>query len=251
MVCLIPHNKTMYCFMKRKSKDIVAERLDYLMKSHPNLGTQMKLAKKTGIGQTTIGRIRRGEVNATAENLRAIATAFDVPVGFFFDDEPYMSSLGEANWSSDRLPGGAPSRPPGKEGQLPLISWVQAGNWNETVDNFHPGDADEWIYCPFKHSENAFVLKVVGQSMYNPGGDRSYNDGDYIAVDPQREPVNGSMVVVRMDDEHTATFKQLLVEPNGDKMLMALNPAWPNRIMRVGNNATICGVVIGKWTDET
>lgn len=249
MAFMMFHNSAMYCFMKRKSKDIVAERLDYLMNSYPHLGTQMKLAKKTGIGQTTIGRIRRGEVNATAENLRAIATAFDVPVGFFFDDEPYMSSIGEANWASTRQP--SPSgRPPNRDGQLPLISWVQAGSWNDTVDNFHPGDADEWIYCPFKHSENAFVLKVVGKSMYNPGAERSYNDGDYIAVDPARGAVNGSMVVVRLDDDHTATFKQLLVEPDGEMMLMALNPAWPNRIMKISSKATICGVVIGKWTDE-
>ena len=73
--------------MKRKSKEIVAEQLDLLMKQNPHLGTQMKLANKTGIGQTTIGRIRRGEVNATAENLRAIADAFDVPVGFLYGEE--------------------------------------------------------------------------------------------------------------------------------------------------------------------
>lgn len=239
MVCLTTHNKLMYCFMKKKSKDIVAERLDYLMKSNPRLGTQMKLAKKTGIGQTTIGRIRRGEVNATAENLRTIASAFDVPVGFFFDDDA-------VGW-----PDGIPGRPPSREGQLPLISWVQAGNWNETIDNFHPGDADQWIYCPFRHTENAFILRVVGKSMYNPIGERSYNDGDYIVVDPGRQAINGSMVVVRLDNEHTATFKQLLVEPNGEMMLMALNPAWPNRIIKVEHNVVICGVVIGKWTDET
>ena len=225
--------------MKKKSKDIVAERLDYLMKSNPQLGTQMKLAKKTGIGQTTIGRIRRGEVNATAENLRTIASAFDVPVGFFFDDDA-------AGW-----PDGIPGRSPSREGQLPLISWVQAGNWNETIDNFYPGDADRWIYCPFRHTENAFVLRVVGKSMYNPVGERSYNDGDYIVADPGRQAANGSMVVVRLNNEHTAVFRQLLIEPNGEMMLMALNPAWPNRIIKVEHNIAICGVVIGKWTDET
>ena len=73
--------------MKKKSREIVAEQLDMLMKQNPHLGTQMKLAQKTGIGQTTIGRIRRGEVNATAENIRAIADAFDVSVGFLYGEE--------------------------------------------------------------------------------------------------------------------------------------------------------------------
>ena len=244
--------------MKRKSKEIVAERLDQLMKQTPHLGTQMKLANKTGIGQTTIGRIRRGEVNATAENLRAIADAFDVPVGYLYGEETVHGIRVDMDI---RQPSPAPKRtmgttrgyfgpPPDKIGQLPLISWVQAGNWTEAIDNFAPGDAEEWIPCPFKHSQHAFVLKVVGKSMYNPGNDKSFNDGDYIAVDPCREARNVSMVVVRLDDDHTATFKQLLVEPNGERMLMALNPSWPNRIIHIHASATICGVVIGKWTAE-
>ncbi|EEO27839.1 LexA family protein [Oxalobacter paraformigenes] len=240
---------------KRKTKEIVAEQLDLLMKQNPHLGTQMKLAKKTGIGQTTIGRIRRGEVNATAENLRAIADAFSVTVGFLYGEETihgiHMDADGpaEAPLPPEVKPGYS-GPPPDKVGQLPLISWVRAGNWSETIDNFAPGDAEEWIPCPFKHSRHAFILQVVGKSMYNPGGERSYNDGDYIAVDPCREAQNGSLVVVRLDDDNTATFKQLLIEPNGERMLMALNPSWPNRIMHVNANATICGVVIGKWTKE-
>ncbi len=240
---------------KRKSKEIVAEQLDLLMKQNPHLGTQMKLANKTGIGQTTIGRIRRGEVNATAENLRAIADAFGVPVGFLYGEESINGvRLDLDGPAQEPLPPGIKpgycGPPPDKVGQLPLISWVRAGNWSETIDNFAPGDAEEWIPCPFKHSRHAFILRVVGKSMYNPGGDRSFNDGDYIAVDPCREARNGSLVVVRLDDDHTATFKQLVVEPNGERMLMALNPSWPNRIMHVTANATICGVVIGKWSEE-
>ena len=241
--------------MKKKSREIVAEQLDMLMKQNPHLGTQMKLAKKTGIGQTTIGRIRRGEVNATAENIRAIADAFDVSVGFLYGEENIDGIRPDLDNPAPRPP--RPGSDTGHDGEndirigkLPLISWVRAGNWSETINNFATGDAEEWIPCPFKHSENAFILRVVGKSMYNPGGERSYNDGDYIAVDPGREARNGSMVVVRLDDDHTATFKQLLIEPNGERMLMALNPSWPDRIIRVNKNATICGVVIGKWTAE-
>lgn len=85
--------------------------------------------------------------------------------------------------------------------------------------------------------------------MFAPTGKHSYSDGDIIFVDPEREAINGSRVVVRLDDSKEATFKQLVIE--GDKKyLMALNPSWPDRIIEVKGNATICGVVIGKWTDE-
>jgi len=37
----------------------------------------------------------------------------------------------------------------------------------------------------------------------------------------------------------------------GDKKyLKALNPAWPEKIIEINGNATLCGVVFGKWTDE-
>lgn len=135
-------------------------------------------------------------------------------------------------------------------GLLPLISDVQAGNWSDIVDNFQPGDAEDWVPCPFKHGANAFILRVAGYSMHNPGGDKSYAPGDFIAVDPQIEPQNRRMVVAKIDHEERATFKQLIIEPDGTHMLMALNPAWPQRIMPMPPGSRIVGVVIGKWTPE-
>lgn len=68
----------------------------------------------------------------------------------------------------------------------------------------------------------AFCLRVRGNSMYKPGGGPSYADGDIILVDPDREAKPGDRVIVRLDDQHEATFKQLLVE-DGRKLLKALN----------------------------
>lgn len=98
--------------MKRTTKETVAERLDGLMKAVPHLSTQMKLAKKTGIGQTTIGRIRRGEVNATSENLRSIADAFGVTVGYLYGEETPAGMQGEKGKGAvaspaDKHPAGA------------------------------------------------------------------------------------------------------------------------------------------------
>ena len=54
------------------------------------------------------------------------------------------------------------------------------------------------------------------------------------------------MVVVKLDDEQQATFKQLIIE--GDqKFLKPLNPNWPEPIIKINGDATICGVVIGKY----
>lgn len=136
---------------------------------------------------------------------------------------------------------------PGPEGTgpYPLISWVQAGTWEEIVDNFAPGDAEQWIEAPVKVSKNSYWLRVVGESMLDPTGKRSFKDGDLVLVEPHAYAENGSLVVVRLDDESEATFKQLIIE-GGRKYLKALNPNWPNRIFEVNGNATICGVVRAK-----
>ena len=81
--------------------------------------------------------------------------------------------------------------------------------------------------------------------MYDPTGKRSFKDGDLVLVEPHAHAENGSLVVVRLDDESEATFKQLIIE-GGRKFLKALNPNWPNRIFEVNGNATICGVVKAK-----
>lgn len=234
--------------MKKIAKEIVAKQLDKLMDAVPALGTQQALAKKSGVGQTTIGRIRRGEVNPTSENMKAIADAFGVPVGYFYEEEgsPERLALNQmrANYSvSNAIPAST-------KGLLPLISYVQAGEWTDIVDQFQPGEAEEWLPCPFKHGDDSFILQVDGYSMHNPGGEKSYAPGEFIAVDPRKEPKNRSMVVAKIDGEERATFKQLLIEADGTYLLQALNPSWPQRIMPMPSGSRIVGVVIGKWTPE-
>lgn len=131
-------------------------------------------------------------------------------------------------------------------GKLPLISWVQAGDWSEIMDNFQPGDAEDWIACPFPSGRHGFVLRVVGDSMYNPGGDLSFRDGDYISVNPEHDAHHRSLVIARRDREK-ATFKQLLLDETEGPMLHALNPNWPTRYIPFDKTTEIIGVVTGQW----
>ncbi|GJM05031.1 MAG: Cro/Cl family transcriptional regulator [marine bacterium B5-7] len=146
--------------------------------------------------------------------------------------------------SLDRIKGTVVEPGPDIKGKVPLISYVQAGNWSETIE-FMPDDAIEWLPCPVCHSNRTFALRVRGESMYNPHKKPSFEEGDLIFVDPEKQAVNGSFVVVRLEDENEATFKKLVID--GDKQyLSALNPAWPHPIIPINSNAKICGVVIFK-----
>ena len=125
--------------------------------------------------------------------------------------------------------------------QVPLISWIQAGEWCEIVDNFHPGDAEQWLPSPKKSSSKTYALRVRGISM-----EPKFQAGDIIFVDPEASYDHGKYVVVRLEAEKEATFKQLVIEGE-KKYLRPLNPDWPEKIIPVNGSATICGVVIGKW----
>ena len=131
-------------------------------------------------------------------------------------------------------------------GLVPRISTVQAGEWSEIVDNFQPGDAAEWLPCPVKHGPLTYCLIVEGESMHNPGSKPSYDQGDVIFVDPDVTVQPGDRVVVRLEAQRAATFKQYQ-EEDGRKLLKALNPEWKPRYIEINGDATICGVVIGKW----
>lgn len=212
--------------------------------------TQAQLAKAAGVSTSTIGNLEAG-IRGKPRELNAIANAvmvnapwleeglggWDVDIVY---DGPMFSRAVRAYGAGNVDP--APVAP---NDLVPVISWVQAGSWSQIHDNFQPGDADEWMPCPVRHGPNTYALRVRGSSMFNPGGDISFKDGDTIFVDPAREARHRSLVIVRMDDEKDATFKQLLIEGD-ERMLQALNPNWPERIMRINGHATICGVVIGK-----
>ena len=67
-------------------------RLATAMKSSLNLKTQTALAKKAGVGQRTVGRILRGEVDPRCSTLLDICRALRVSVDVLFITTPLISS---------------------------------------------------------------------------------------------------------------------------------------------------------------
>lgn len=131
-------------------------------------------------------------------------------------------------------------------GNVPLISWVQAGDWVEAIDTFHPGDAETWLPCPERHGPRTYALRVHGDSMTAPHG-KSYPAGCIIFVDPDQigGVVNGSRVIAKLNGDNAVTFKQY-AEDAGRRYLKALNPAYPI----IAEPFRVLGLVIGKYEKE-
>lgn len=86
--------------------------------------------------------------------------------------------------------------------RVPLISWVQAGNWSEVADYLSPGDGDDWLPVYQEVGPHTFALIIKGDSM-----EPEFRDGDTIIVDPDVSPGPGDYVVAKNSEEE-ATFKK-------------------------------------------
>lgn len=121
--------------------------------------------------------------------------------------------------------------------KVPLISWVQAGEMCPIIENFVPGDAEDWIATDAPVGPRSFALRVQGDSM-----ETEFVEGDIIIVDPDQEVLTGQLAVVRNGDNE-ATFKKLNRE-YGEWWMVPLNRQYPSKPLP--ENAAICGRVIEK-----
>ena len=134
----------------------------------------------------------------------------------------------------------------GKTGRkLPVMGSIAAGTWCEAIDQFQPEDAEDWIDAPGPVGPDAFVLKIEGISMHNPGGATSFADGDRVVIDPSIDPAPGDFVVAKLTGSNRVTFKRLR-QDEGEWYLEAINPAWEPRYIRMTEEWHICGKALWK-----
>jgi SOS-response transcriptional repressor LexA len=127
--------------------------------------------------------------------------------------------------------------------KLPVMGAIAAGAWCELHGNFDPRDAEEWIDAPGPVGPKAFILRVEGISM-----EPKFLEGDKIVVDPSLEALPGHFVAAKRSSDQAATLKQLRQE-GGELYLFALNPDWPERIIRMTEEWSICGRARWKISD--
>jgi SOS-response transcriptional repressor LexA len=187
-----------------------------------------RLAERIGRANTYVSRMlypegKAGKKRIAEDMAEVIEKAFSLPKGWLDGQD-----------KNNVEPG------PAIKGRIPLISWVQAGSFCEAVDLLLPGDAERWMDCPRDHSPSTYALRVRGPSM-----EPRFYDGEIIMVDPAAQADSGRFVIAKKTGSQEATFKQLVID-GGDTYLKAMNPQWPEPIIRIDEEWIICGVVICK-----
>ncbi|MGR2920768.1 LexA family protein [Acinetobacter sp. 1125_18A] len=180
--------------------------------------TQDDLAEKLEVATANISRYETGKQGIEVDKLPALAKALDVSVSEFF-----QVASGENTNVSETT----------EVYRVPLISWVQAGNYEDVfLSNLDNIELVETTYKPRKHT---YALKVVGDSM-----ESKFPEGCVIIVEPEEQPHNKSFVIVTVQDNNQATFKQLIDDESGT-YLKPLNEKYP--LMPLVPSTTFCGVV--------
>lgn len=194
--------------------------------------SQRGLARQLGISPSAVQRWEYNEVLPQSGRIREIASALDVTQTELLGLETELSDA---------------SRPGGR---VPLISWVQAGQWGEAVDIFQPGVAEDWIPVRKTPGPNAFALTVSGDSMVSAYGPHSYPPGTVIVVDPSIQAAPGKRVVAKLIDggDHQVTFKELQQDA-GRYYLKPLNPQYPT--IEVDGRCEIVGTVVASYHQES
>lgn len=186
--------------------------------------TQKELAQKSGVKQSVISDLETGNAKSTGSILELAnalgVTAEELKKGVF-DDVSLTNVV------------------PVVPRMAPVLSWVQAGTMTN-VESVDMSQVEEWLPIPDGDCEKCFYLKVQGLSNYP-----EFHEGDYILVDPTLpfcDMNSGDIVVVRKFDD--ATFKRLVIEPDGTKYLQAINPEFKPNIIPLDENCEFVGEVV-------
>lgn len=177
-----------------------------------------------------LSRLERGKQFASKELLGRIMTVLGIE----------LSQAQDAGMSNVQMA----LQPSRASKEYPLVSWVIAGEWAESCDNFPPGDADVWLASTENAGEHGFWLDVRGDSM-TCSGNPSFPEGSRILVQPEADVISGKYYVVKLESGES-TFKQY-IEDAGIKYLRPLNPSYKT-IQILGDCKFIGRVIDTKMT---
>lgn len=202
---------------------------------------------KLGLSAQAASKWKKGQIGR--ETLKKLAELTGVNSGWLLDGtgdmRPTQSQrMGDMVQSQGFVPPAGTELIDVPHLSMPVISWVQAGDWTPVMAS-DLSNVIEWLPYDPRAGKNGFGLVVKGASM-----EPVFRADDRIYVNPtyQIDELNtGDLVVMACDGDCEATFKELVVE-GGRYYLRALNPNWHEKIMPVDHNCRLVGKVVGRYT---
>ena len=184
-----------------------------------------ELARRVGITHASVNKWESGLNQPKGRYLNDLAAALGVSVDWLLTGK----EEGTMGVSEPPFPGYRNVEPAviPQGGRVPILSYVQAGNWREICEQATGFDGNvEYVTASVDIGPCGFGLWVRGNSM-TP----QFNEGDLVIVDPDEQPRPGDFVVAKNGSDE-ATFKKYRprgIDENGQEVfeLVPLNDDYP------------------------
>lgn len=125
--------------------------------------------------------------------------------------------------------------------RLPLIGWAQVGDIG--VSPMEDIEIQAFMDSPYAAEPTDFLVQLATESMLP-----DFRPGEVIQVRMTATPKHNDDVVV-VFPSGKSTFRRLLDTEDG-RILQALNPQWPDRLLSFPPGTRIVGVVVASWMDR-
>lgn len=198
--------------------------------------SQQELALKCGVSRPAVAQWESDATKPVFSRMEALADALGVSAAW----------LAYGDKDAHPLLAGASPIAASPRHRVPVISYVQAGNWTEVSDPYAPSAGLDEIHTDLDVGPHAFSLIIMGESM-----EPDFREGDKVIIDPDIQPRPGDYVVAKLANESEATFKKY--RPRGSDKdgqpiieLVPLNPDWPT----LGIDSDRPGRVIGTMVEH-
>lgn len=214
--------------MTTTAGDRIRERRTFLRYSQRSLG------EKIGVSGPAVSQWENDQTFPEEVLWAKLAEVLECDIKYILhgDDPSQGNRAWDLNVSQVSLP---------KQNLVPLISFVQAGDWNN--DQQHYNGEHEYVQSVFDTGPRGYALQVEGESMMP-----RYHPKDIIFINPDLAPEVGRRVIASCTNG--STFKELATGDNGQLMLKALNDHWTPRYMPLEPDCHIIGVVVGSIRPE-
>ena len=186
--------------------DRIRNRRKELKLTQKDLATALK-----GVSHVAISQWESNTTKPNAENILDLSTVLQCEISWLL----------RGNGESNVVPASIGMT------KIPLISYIQAGQWTG-IDDFRETCGDyEYILTDLDVSDDAFALEIKGDSM-TP----DFLEGDVVIIDPNEPPHDGEFVAA-INGNYEATFKKYRPLGEVDNFgrehfeLIALNPDYP------------------------
>lgn len=151
--------------------------------------TQEDLGKAVGVSSMAVSQWENDRAVPRMGSIEKLSFVLGVTKSQLLDDVEDDPLRSEANIPDKAIPQSIPTKP----AYLPLLGRVHAGDAQE------PDVIDAKIPVPYEvweRHQNGYLLEVEGTCM-----SKVYPEGCHILVDPTKPPMNGSIAVVKLNDD--------------------------------------------------